>query len=246
MVMIWFTCKQCGKVHGRPEAAAGATIFCACGTGLLVPWESTAPPPEPPAVPIVALPAESSLDPAPFAPPTVTPAKTPRARKRRLVGPRDPQVCFNHDDIPKKTSCTACAESFCGDCLVVFEGESLCGPCKNYRVKSLQRVPPASSLSIFSATIALLTAPVTLGLVVANHAGLSAWTFMALVPQAVAAGLAILALRPTLPPVGETGRGEARDPPKGGMPLALTGLATACVTTILIFLAALYAPPIWT
>src|SRR5438876_4072272 len=40
--MISFTCKQCGKVHTRPESAAGTMIFCTCGQGTRVPWESTA------------------------------------------------------------------------------------------------------------------------------------------------------------------------------------------------------------
>ena len=44
--MIWFACKQCGKVHSRPESAAGAMVFCDCGQGCIVPWESTAPEPE--------------------------------------------------------------------------------------------------------------------------------------------------------------------------------------------------------
>ena len=242
--MIWFACKQCGKVHGRPETAIGATIFCACGTGVLVPWESTAAPPEPPPVPIVALAAEPSVEPGSRMPSAALPgSRSPRTRKRRLVGPRDPQFCFNHEDVPKRISCSACAESFCGDCLVTFEGASWCGPCKNFRVKSLQRVPPASSLSIFSVVIALLSAPITLGLVLANHAGLSLWALAALVPQGLAATLAVMALRPSF--LFAT-MGEAREPERGGMPLALTGLAAACVTAVLIFLAALYAPPVWT
>ena len=40
--MIWFTCKKCGKTHNRPDTAAGTMIFCACGNGNTVPWESTA------------------------------------------------------------------------------------------------------------------------------------------------------------------------------------------------------------
>ena len=65
--MIWFSCKQCGKTHGRPETAAGATIFCDCGTGLVVPWESTAA--EPAAVPAELAPPP--LEPVPFEAPAV-------------------------------------------------------------------------------------------------------------------------------------------------------------------------------
>src|SRR5262249_16114600 len=46
--MIWFSCKQCGKVHGRAENSAGTLVFCDCGQGNTVPWESTAAEPEEP------------------------------------------------------------------------------------------------------------------------------------------------------------------------------------------------------
>ena len=43
--MIWFSCNKCGKALGRPESSAGAFIFCDCGQGLTVPWDSTIAPP---------------------------------------------------------------------------------------------------------------------------------------------------------------------------------------------------------
>ena len=50
--MIWFTCKKCGKTHGRTETSAGTMVFCECGNGNTVPWESTAAPPA--VAPVVA------------------------------------------------------------------------------------------------------------------------------------------------------------------------------------------------
>ena len=43
--MIWFACKQCGKTHNRPESSSGSMVFCDCGNGMTVPWESTMEPP---------------------------------------------------------------------------------------------------------------------------------------------------------------------------------------------------------
>src|SRR5437588_8008736 len=77
--MIWFTCKKCGKTHGRAENSAGSMIFCDCGHGSLVPWESTAP--EPAAAPVAGVPKVPDLAPLQFdpvqmpLPPGVPPSK---------------------------------------------------------------------------------------------------------------------------------------------------------------------------
>src|SRR5207244_3479570 len=72
--------------------------------------------------------------------------------------PRDPRYCFNHEELPKQAICADCAESFCSNCLVTFQGRSLCGPCKNYRVRALQRPGPLSRFAQASAAMALLSA----------------------------------------------------------------------------------------
>src|SRR4051812_28695655 len=101
--MIWFACKQCGKVHGRPEASAGATVFCDCGQGNLVPWESTAAEPE--SAPVADAPALPALQPLTFeAPPRPSdPGDEPRPRRARER--RDPEFCFNHQRVPKVGTC---------------------------------------------------------------------------------------------------------------------------------------------
>src|SRR5438132_8967068 len=149
--MIWFACKQCGKTHGRPESSVGTTIFCECGQGNLVPWESTAPepprieaepaaaaPPAPPPAPLpFPAPAAPRLEPVTFekSPPPSIPVARPRGRGAR-VRP-DPNFCLQHPTTPSKSPCADCREGFCADCLVTFQGESLCGPCKNFRVRLL-------------------------------------------------------------------------------------------------------------
>src|SRR5262249_10949676 len=139
--------KQCAKTLGRPESAIGATIFCDCGLGLVVPWESTAA--EPAGSPVEVTPL---LEPITFEP---EPAKTapppaPKPRKKIRLGKRDPQYCFNHEEVAKQACCADCGESFCAGCLIRFAGTELCGPCKNYRVRTLQRPVPASNLAILS------------------------------------------------------------------------------------------------
>src|SRR5271165_6423543 len=123
--MIWFTCKQCGKTHGRPETAIGATIFCDCGIGVVVPWESTiAEPVAPPPVP--DQPLVPTLEPVVFEPNSgKDPPRPAQIRKRVRIGPRDSNHCFNHEEVPRQTACGDCNESFCADCLVSFEGATL-------------------------------------------------------------------------------------------------------------------------
>jgi hypothetical protein len=232
--MIWFSCKQCGKVHGRPENSIGTTIFCECGQGLLVPWESTAPEPETP-IPVLAKPPPLKLDPVTFdpvpsraAPPPLTrPEPSPRRRPR--LGPRDPRFCFNHEDLPQQTACADCGEFFCANCLVTFQGKSLCGPCKNFRVRVLLKPSPTSRLALTSALLAFL--PGFFLIPLGYFSGSPILGFLAMVPQIVALVLGILALRQA-----------ERDPHIEGRSLAFTGVIGAAVTSLLIILLAIYAP----
>jgi uncharacterized membrane protein SirB2 len=170
--MIWFACKQCGKVHGRPEHSIGAMIFCDCGQGLTVPWESTAPEPPNAAALEAAQTAQAAAQAAAQAPKTEPlnfdlpapsrrpmpepPARTRRARRGR--GEPDPTVCFNHDTLAKQHVCPECDLSFCDACVTTFRGRLLCGPCKNYEAKLLQRAPRVSGWALVSVMLALLTA----------------------------------------------------------------------------------------
>src|SRR5262245_20840905 len=142
--MIWFTCKQCGKRHGRPDEMAGSLLFCECGHGNRVPWESTAAAPE--------LPKET---PTPSRP-TASPSR-PRWAPRPQVRPRDPTRCLNHEDVPAAKTCAVCGASFCERCIVSLQGQSVCGPCKNYRLHYLTRPARLSSLALIAMLLGLFS-----------------------------------------------------------------------------------------
>jgi hypothetical protein len=251
--MIWFACKNCGKKHSRPEASSGTMIFCDCGQGLLVPWESTAEPPpladvpEParaaPAAPPVPLPTR--YEPIPIGeervPPRPRPAEPPpadvvRPIRGRRPGPRrrDPRFCFNHEDKPVHKTCADCNEPFCADCLVEFNGAALCGPCKNFRARLLQRPPRLSGKAIASVLVGMLTWPLGFCLVpVGLNMDAPALVLLALVPDLVALALGLLALRDT-----------ERDARVSGRSLAVTGVLTGAVASALTLFLALFPPPL--
>src|SRR6516164_11433472 len=156
--MIWFPCKSCGKTHGRPESSIGSMIFCDCGHGNLVPWESTAAAPEVPATPATpAPPPTSGPIPYPLADEGDLPEVLPRVRRRDGRRQSDPAWCLNHEAVASQATCADCGEAFCGACVVSFQGKTLCGPCKNLRVRSLTRPPRVSGLAVTSTILALFT-----------------------------------------------------------------------------------------
>lgn len=228
--MIWFSCKQCGKVHGRAESSVGTVIFCDCGQGNTVPWESTAaePPPEP-----VEVPATPKLTPVKFdAPPPPTPG--PRDERRRRGGARDPNACLNHEERAKFAGCAECGESFCAACLATLQGDVLCGPCKNHRVRALQKSAPFSSMAVLSLALALLAGPLTFCFLPLGRSS-TFLGYLALLPQIGALVLGATALRR----IESQGRLSGRS-------LALTGIVTAAVTSVIILLLNWYAPKLWT
>jgi hypothetical protein len=137
--MIWFACKRCGKRHKQPVEAAGSLVFCECGQSNRVPWESTVPAPREPAGP--------------------EPRPGPRRRNRREPRPRDPAYCLNHEEAMSVHTCPDCGEAFCARCLIEFQGLRLCGPCKNFRVRKLQRRPQIAGMAIAALVVGLVCAP---------------------------------------------------------------------------------------
>jgi hypothetical protein len=136
---IWFGCKSCGKRHGQPIEAAGSLVFCECGQANRVPWESTVPSPREAAQP------EARPE--------------PRRSRRRESRRRDPAFCLNHEGEPSVHTCPDCGEAFCPRCLVEFQGQRLCGPCKNFRVRKLLRPSHITGLSIGALVAGLCGAP---------------------------------------------------------------------------------------
>lgn len=72
---------------------------------------------------------------------------------------RDSGRCLNHEDAATTATCPDCGEAFCPRCVVEFQGRQLCAPCKNYRVRQLQRPPRVSGLAIGALVAGLVSAP---------------------------------------------------------------------------------------
>jgi hypothetical protein len=172
---ITFTCKQCRKRHSRPDSQAGTLVFCDCGQGNRVPWSSSSANDIPEAVPApTPLPAQPSRPrpvpvpaaaPAPRAVPTEERRREPSLPLRKPDRPLRkirPEFCLQHDEDPSEVTCAACKLPFCKRCVVTMQGQTLCGPCKNFRIAGLGRPPRTLPLAIYALVIALVSGPVTL------------------------------------------------------------------------------------
>jgi hypothetical protein len=220
--MISFACKQCGTPFERPEEARGTLVFCGCGTGTRVPWESTLPP--------LARPVE---EPPRVDRPLPRWGELPYESEPRLTGPRDRNFCLNHQSAPATQACSACNETFCAGCMVPFQGGTWCGPCKNYRVRGVQRPASLSVMAIMAPLLALGAGVLWIfGLFVVagaslrpDGAALAGTAIVGLFPQGIAFVLGALALRKIESETKTSGRD-----------LAITGMVAAGVCACLILL----------
>jgi hypothetical protein len=252
--MIWFTCKKCGKTHGRNDTSAGTLVFCDCGHGNTVPWESTVAAPIAP-MPAAHAPRMPDLAPIQFEPGTSTggpPATYPpplpkpggypdqppplddeeRPTRRGRTEKRDPDYCFNHQRRPRAEACADCQEGFCRDCLVQLQGASLCGPCKNFRARREELPPAASAMASASLVISLITGPLMMCMLLYSPASgaFHVLNYLSMLPQVLAIGLGVWALR------------EAEAERKGGGQwIAYTGIAMASLTCVMILLMGQFA-----
>jgi hypothetical protein len=222
--MIWFACRQCGKTQGRPDEEAGTLIFCPCGVSNRVPWESSieapAQPVEPPDAQGAKAP-QSERDPSPI--PFADGSPPAKISRRTTIRERNPAYCLNHQDVVKQQACVDCQEGFCDDCLVVFQGKVLCGPCKNFRIRQMHRPAELSLLALFSPILAVAGGFVALFMsAIAVQAGAPALGFISVAPQLGAFGLGLAGMR----------RIE-NDPFLKGRPLAMTGMIAAVAAAIL-------------
>jgi hypothetical protein len=217
--VIHFACKQCGKPFARAEEAAGTLVFCECGTGNRVPWESTISPPPPEAEPL----GPTTDVPAPDDAERELPRPRARSRARRDVPDRDPSYCLNHQDRPRQETCADCGESFCTSCVITFDGKTLCGPCKNFRIRSMQRPAQFSVYALFSLLLGLVTGPIGLFCF-----GMSTTT-RSVVPSFAGLVLPVLAIF--------LGAKALRDietqPNRSGRSLAISGMVCGVVTAFL-------------
>ncbi len=241
--MIWFSCKQCGKKHGRPEEQVGAMIFCDCGQGLRVPWASTIPEPETveEAVPLPLDPEPARAIPPARAVPVPLNESDPRRRPSiplppnppSLSSPRrlrpyrkvNPAFCLNHDETASVHTCAECRLPFCADCVVTLKGAILCGPCKNFRLRAQTRAPRVLPLAIIGLVVAIASGPVAVCLSVFSfsshytpHSSLAATVVLAILGMLVPAGAMVLS--------GLALHGIETRPNVGGRGMAMTGLVT--------------------
>ncbi|HEV3261045.1 MAG TPA: hypothetical protein VG013_29610 [Gemmataceae bacterium] len=213
--MIVFACKQCGKRHARAEEEAGSLVFCECGQGNRVPWESALPPGEAPAGTPAPVPEALRVDDD-----EADAAPTRRARRWRDEEEWDPAYCFNHRDTPSRQTCAACDVALCDDCVVVLEGATLCGPCKNMRIRRLHRPSRLSLTALFSVIVALAGGPVSFCVLITLAAGVGvpAVGFGGLLAPLLAIALGAIALKQI-----------EKDPHVGGRALAITGIVAGLV-----------------
>lgn len=222
--MIAFVCKECGKRFERPPEQAGSLVFCACGMANRVPWESAALPP-------------ATAEPIPEAIPLAHPIPPSRPSDDRSASwesrqparqPRDPAFCFNHPDASSTGVCSACGERFCPNCLITLQNEKFCGPCKNFRLRTLEMPAHLSTLAIVAPVVALVGSFFTLflllmgaGLYSSSGGGALFLWIVGLLPQGVAVVLAFMAIRKV-----------ENDPRTGGGALAMTGVVMALIAVI--------------
>ncbi len=205
--MIWYTCKGCGKKQKRPPEAAGTLVFCTCGQSNRVPWDSTTEP-EAESLP-------ESLPPRRAAPDLDDRREERRSPRHSEPRRRNPAYCLNHDEITPEHKCADCGERFCPRCVVTFQGVVLCGPCKNFRVRGLQRPLSITVLSVVAPVIGLLATvflfflfvlPVSLD---AEPLTRTLLTLLGLIVALAALGLGVFAVWQIDSQAGRGGRGYA-------------------------------------
>ena len=230
--MIWFDCKKCNKTLSRPETSAGALVFCDCGNSVRVPWESTAPP----AAETYPLAMEEPLAPVRFeAVPMPASSTSPAAfdedslpRLRRRSDEIHPDYCFNHPSEPKNAVCADCGLGFCGRCSTKFRGQTVCAPCKNYRTRLQQRRPETVTWAVASFVMALLAAPVLLGLTPVLLAQRAWITALAMLPLLFSFGVGVWALVQ----IRRSSRRVGGNFALGGITLASTVVALLLMVTV--------------
>jgi hypothetical protein len=122
--------------------------------------------------------------------------------------------------VPAQETCADCGETFCPRCLVEFQGQRLCGPCKDHRVRKLQRPPRIPGLAIGALAAGLGSAPLVFCITVVPLPSGNASAMLACAVVGMMIGAAALLL-------GLAGLRQAEaKPARGGQGLAMTG--TAC------------------
>jgi hypothetical protein len=220
---IHFACQTCGKAFERPVDAAGSLVFCECGAANRVPWQSEAAPPPAEIPRVLPVPKLVPIDES--GPEATYPRSSSEAWDVRH---RDPAHCLNHPYQATVHTCAACGEGFCADCVVTLQGETLCGPCKNFRIRRLNQPARLAVLAILSPIIALIAGPVFVFILLACI-GVEASTPTVFAVGFVGLGVQVLALVFGIVSL----RSAEADARIGGRSLAMCGLVSAVVFPVL-------------
>lgn len=228
--MIWFACQNCGKRQSRSEREAGTLIFCTCGTSNRVPWPGegldapTAGSEVESPAPASSVPESEDRPIIPFAGGSETARRAPSVRP--TIRQRDPAYCLNHQDTPKQQSCADCEAAFCQDCVILWQGQVLCGPCKNFRIRQTERPSQLSLLALFSVILAF-------------SGGIGGFFVSAVAVQAGAPGVGYLSVTPEIAAL-VLGLAALRriehDRYVKGRPLAMIGIVAGLVGAIMLCL----------
>jgi hypothetical protein len=95
-------------------------------------------------------------------PPPAAELPLPSRRPDRIPRRVRANLCFNHDEEASTGTCAACKLPFCDDCLVTLQGQTLCGPCKNFKIAGLGRPIRVMPLAVLALVVALVSGPVML------------------------------------------------------------------------------------
>src|SRR5262245_33896469 len=148
----------------------------------------------------------------------------PKREYRRV----NPKYCLNHDELPTEHTCSQCRLPFCSKCVLTLQGEVLCGPCKNFKVRGMQRPTRLTPLAILAAVLGVAAGMMSFCL-----------SFVGGASQAQSAGgglvAAVFGLVALLPPGGALVMSfyalhEIETKPRvGGRALAMTGTVASLV-----------------
>lgn len=81
------------------------------------------------------------------------------SRKKRTIKRANPAYCFNHDEENSQTLCEDCKLSFCDSCVVEFQARTLCGPCKNFRLRPRAVSGQLSSWAMIALVLGFVAGP---------------------------------------------------------------------------------------
>ena len=147
-----------------------------------------------------------------------------RRRRAQVFRRHRPGFCFNHDDVATDKTCTECKGYFCPNCIVELQGKTMCGPCKNFRIRGLHRPGKVPPMAIVAVIVGLLSGPVTFCL-----------TWMGSGQQLGGVGTLVLSIIGLVLPLGGLAASgvalrqiESR-PNMGGRGLAMTGATSSLV-----------------